>query len=307
MNKEIPNIKGLIVLLFSTTLFFACTQQQQSDASTPLAKVGTEVLSLQDAREAIPDYLLEQDSVAAIKNYRKNWVDRKIMVQEARRLGIDAKKSVQHKINQLKEDVLSEALKNQILQKLGEKRENVTRQDARNYYQKNKKQFLLSERYVRFRHMITETLQKSRQAKADLMAGKKWTEVARTYSVDSKKAIEHAMKFYPVSIALPEQNPMSTYIDLIGVTEISAIRRFKGQYHFIQLVEERAEGEHPNLDWLLERIEEWIKVKNRKDYINSYVRNLYLKAETNNEVKLFDVFTESQTAQSKIDSLQQGN
>ena len=306
MNNEIFVIKGLIVLLFSTTLFFACTQQQQPDASTPLAKVGTEVLSLQDAREAIPDYLLEQDSVGAIKNYRRKWVDRKIMVQEARRLGVDTKESVQKKITQLKEDVMSEALKNQIIKEM-DKKNKVTREDARNYYQRNKKQFLLSEPYVRFRHMITETLQESKQAKADIMAGKKWTEVARKYSVDSKKAIEHAMKFYPVSIALPEQNPMSTYIELIGVTEISAIRRFQGQYHFIQLVEEREEGEHPNLDWLLERIEEWISVKNRKDYINSYVRNLYLKAETNNEVKLFDVFTESQSPQPKIDSLQKDN
>jgi len=296
------NIKSVIILAFYSALIVACTPHEQPGTDIRLAKVGSEILTLQEARSAIPDYLLEQDSLGAIKNYRRNWVDRKIMVQEAQRLGIDSKQSVQKKFAQLKEDVLTEALKNHVVKKL-ENEQQVTRQDAKNYYQQHKDQFLLSERYVRFRHMVTETLQESRQAKADLMAGKEWTEIAKTYSIDSKEAIENAMKFWPVSVALPEQNPISTYLGVIGVTEISAIRRYQGQYHFVQLVEERAEGEHPNLDWLLERIEEWIKVKNRKDYINSYVRNLYLKAETNNEVELFDVFPDTIKQINNIDSL----
>lgn len=98
---------------------------------------------------------------------------------------------------------------------------------------------------------------------------------------------------------------LNRYLRVIGPSEISPIYRSGNEYHFVQLIEERPEGDHPDLDWLIEQIREWLTLEKRKRAFNTYVKNLYLQAQANNEIKIYNNIDESTSAFADTVSLRQ--
>lgn len=253
-----------------------------------LARVGNEYLTAREALDRIPGFVLAQDSIAALQSYRDEWIRQQVLLQEANRLQVQQNEEVQKKIQKARQDVLIEALKEAVISKYEEDM-TVTDEEARSYYQSYKDQFVLNERFVRYRHMKTPSLQQARSAKRDLMRGISWPEVAEKYSVEPTAAVESSEQFWPISMAASEADIMNRYLDIIGQTEISPIQRVNNTYQFVQLMESRAEGEHPDLEWLMEKIKSWLVLEKRRRHFSSYVKNLYLKAQSNNEIDTFNV------------------
>lgn len=277
-----------IATLLLSLILLNCQGSSSFSNGPQLARVGNESLTLQEAREQTPDYMLLQDSVSALRQYRDDWIQRQVILQEARRLDMGRSKVVQKRIRRLEEEIMIQALKDYILAEFDAGMV-ITDEDARNYFQANKDQLVLDERYVRFRHVVTPDMRSAQAAKRDLMRGIGWPEVARTYSKNPEARIRASQKFWPESMALQEIKILNRMLQLIGITEISRIYRINGDYHFVQLMESRARGDHPDLDWLMEQIKEWLTLEKRRRHFNSYVKNLYLNAQSNNEVDTFNV------------------
>lgn len=277
--------KSFIALLFlSAAGVISCTSTDTNGDSPVLATVENSVLTIDDALKEIPVSVLEQDTSAAIQSFTEQWVNSQVMIKEAERIGLANAPEIREKINRLRGQLLQETLKDYILNEHRDELE-VTREEAQNYYQAHKDQFVLEERYVRVRLLTTRTRTEADNAKRDLMRGDSWEDVATQYSVNSEAQIRHSNQFWPISMAVKDNPPLHQFLSVIGITEISPIRNFQGQYHFVQLVEERPEGEHPDLDWLIPQITEWLKLEKARRITNSYVRNLYLESEAGNEVK----------------------
>lgn len=278
-----------VFLPLMVLLFFGCTGPNTYPDSETLARVGDHILTVDAAREQIPDFILQEDSISAYRNITEEWVRKQVILQEARRLQLHRDREVQKRLQRLEEEILTQALKEYVLGNY-EGEVTVTDEEARNYYQANKNQFVLNERFVRFRHMVTNSIESARGAKRDLMRGIEWPEVAREYAVNPEAQIQQSEKFWPISMALNEIGIMNRMLQRIGITEISPIHRVGSQYHFVQLVETRAEGDHPDLDWLIDQIKEWLILEKRRRHFNSYVKNLYLKAQSNNEIDTYNVY-----------------
>lgn len=302
MNTAAAHIRYIIPLLL-VLLLSSCVQQEVPDNSKKLARVGDQFLTIDEAKSQIPRFIFNQDSAAALASYRKEWINRQVLLQEAERLGIEEKPEVQKKLRHMRENVLTQSLKDIVLGEY-EKDLEITKKEAQNYYEVHKKQFVLNERYVRFRHLVTANLGASRQAKADLMRGKSWKQVVSEYGLRKEQSLQRSTQFWPISVALKDLPPMHQYLKIIGTTEISPIRLIDGQYHFVQLMEERAKGEHPDLDWLLDQIQDWLRLEKRRKHFSSYVKNLYLKAEANNEIESFNVLPNQNGNSQAIDTSQ---
>ncbi|MEX0779329.1 MAG: peptidyl-prolyl cis-trans isomerase [Balneolales bacterium] len=277
------------LFLSSSILFLliSCTSTESDSGNHLLAEVQGEKLTLDEVRGSVPEYIYEQDSLKAIRNYRMAWVNRQVLLQEAKRLGLDANEGVQERVRRAEEEVLASAL-HDLVQK--EIRENgVTRQEAQIYYENHRDQFSLKERHVRYRHLIAETMSSAQNAKNSLMRGNEWEDVARRYSINAEQVIQNSNRFWPLSTAAADYPDMNDFLQVIGLTEISPISEINGRYHFVQLLEDRSEGEHPDLEWVLGQIEEWLLIEKQRRNSTSYERNLFLKADSNNEIKLYDV------------------
>jgi hypothetical protein len=296
----------LLVTIWAMLSFVSCQQATQQNTEDALARVGSEYLTVNQAIDDIPEAVLSEDSIEVLTQYRDNWIRQQLLVQEARRLGLEQKPEIQQKIDRARQEILRQALKDYVLAS-NEKDMQITDEEARTYYQANKEQFVLEEDFVQFRHMRTKTIKEARNARQDLLDGVPWPEVARTYAINPSTVISESDQYWPVSMAAQDIDIMNRYLKVIGQSEISPIQRVNGVYHFVQLIDTRSEGDHPNLEWLIEQIKDWMTLNNRQRNFSSFVKNLYLKAESNNEVETFNVLPTKTNQNSTLDDTLENN
>lgn len=294
-------MKTLFYLILSGLLFIGCKADQNSD-NIILAEVNGSVLTTEEAKAVIPTSEFLSDSVLAYNNFIEKWIEKQLILQESERLKIPDSPEIKKRIERARQDMIAISFQETVLNNLN-KEISVTDEEVQDYYQQNKNQFLLDERYIRFRHLIASSLSDAQNAKRDLMQGHTWERVAQNYSLQSEMVIKNASRFWPESNALKEFDILNRYLRLIGVTEISIIENINGKYHFVQLLEEKAVGEHPDLEWLLIQIKEWLILEKKRIAYNTYVKNLYLAAEANNEIRTYNVLPNNINKEITSDSL----
>ena len=297
-------LKLILACSFTLIILWGCNSSMSGDETKRLARVGNDYLTLEEARNRIPAFILQQDSIDALNSFRERWIQNRLMLQEAERLQLRQDKQIRQKLQNAQQEVLTQALKDVVISEYEEELV-VSDEEARNYYQAHKDQFVLNERFVQFRHLIAKDIESARAAKRELMQAVPWPEVARKYSINAEAKITESEQFWPISMAASDISIMNRYLKIIGQSEISPIQRVNGNYHFVQLLESRAKGEHPDLDWLMEQIKDWLLLDKRRRHFSSYVKNLYLKAQSNNEVETYNVLpTNSNYKPSIADTLE---
>lgn len=295
-----PHLSQIFILAL---LLSACTNGLEKKP-TVLAEVGTQMLTMEEAKREIPPTVFESDSSKALVQYRDEWIRRQVILQEAERLNFRNRQDVQQKLKRLEEEYILHSIRDYIINEFEDGLE-VTEQEARNYYQQNKDKFTLDERYVQYRHLIAESMNAAESAKRALMRGQSWEEVATAYSKYPDLKIREAQNYWPSSIAGGDVAMLNRYLRVIGPSEISPTHRVGNEYHFVQLLDERPEGDHPDLDWLIDQIQEWLILEKRKRAFNTYVKNLYLQGQANNEIQIYTVTNETNTAETDTASLNQ--
>ncbi|MEX2477435.1 MAG: peptidylprolyl isomerase [Gracilimonas sp.] len=297
-------MKLKFLLLIAIPLLIISCQKDIGNSEIVLAEVGNQVLTKEHARSEIPPHIFEDDSATAYLNFRDEWVQRQIILQEADRLNFSNRQDVQKRLQRLEEEYILQSVQDYIISEFEEGTE-VSDQEARNYYQQNKDKFTLEERYVRYRHVIAESNADAERAKRELMQAVEWETVAERYSKYSDLKIRESDRFWPISIAGGDISMLNRYLRIIGPSEISPTYRSGNEFHFVQLTEERPAGDHPDLDWLIDQIKEWLILEKRKRAFNTYVKNLYLQAQANNEIKIFNVTNETNSVSPDTVSLNQ--
>lgn len=306
MNYYLIRKSYLFWLLLVTVTGISCNRVDSGHSDNAIARVGQQYLTLEEARKDIPDFVLKEDSLSALQRYREEWVKKQVLLQEANRLGLARKEEIQQRLQKAREEVLRDALKDYVIG-TNEEKIKVTDKEARTYYQAHKDQFVLDEKFVRFRHMRTRTNREAQAARQDLLDGIPWPDVAREYAISPEDAIYNSEQYWPISMAVSNIDIMHRYLNIIGQSEISPIQRVNGVYHFVQLMDTRAKGEHPDLEWLIEQIKHWMKLNKRRRSFSSYVQNLYLKAKSNNEVELFNVITKQANPNNTVNDTLESN
>ena len=288
-------MKPIHFFLLAVLLLISGCKNNVGKQPVVLAEVGNQKLTKEDAKAEIPANIFESDSSSAYTKYRDEWIRRQVILQEAERLNFTQRKGVQKKLQRIREEYIVQAVQDYIIAEF-EDDTDVSEQEARNYYQQNKDKFTLDERYVRYRHLIAKSNTDAERAKRDLMRGIDWETVAREYSKHPDLKIRESERFWPISIAGGDISMLNRYLKIIGPSEISPTYRSGNEYHFVQLMDERPQGDHPDLDWLIGQIEEWLTLEKRKRAFNTYVKNLYLQGQANNEIKIYNVTNETNTA-----------
>lgn len=273
----------LVFPLFILMAFASCMSGTKQDSSPVLATVGNEQLTVETALRHIPDIALQQDTLAAFQNYKQQWIKEKVAVSEARRLGLPNDDAFQAKMERMEHQLLTEMLQQFILAENQEELE-VSRDEAQNYYQANRDKFILNERYVRFRHLTASTRTEIDNARRDLLRGVGWEEVLNEYSVNPDLQLRQSTQYLPISMAVSDIPMLNRYLNVIGLSEISPVHYANGQYHFVQLREIRNEGDNPDFEWLIPQIQQWLTLEKSKRITNAFKRNLYLQAESNDEI-----------------------
>jgi len=285
MNRKI----FFFPILLAAGIAAACMPFEEQDTSAVIATVGNQQLTIESALSQIPEIALRQDTLKALETFKNQWINSRLTENEARRLQLQNDEAFRQRLQRMEDQLLEEMLKEYILAE-HDIELSVSRDEAQNYYQANRDKFVLDERYVRFRHLSTNTRTEIDNARRDLMRGVNWEEVVNRYSINPELQLRESAQFWPSSMAVADIPMLNRYLGVIGISEISPVHAFRGNYHFVQLREVRNEGDHPDFEWLIPQIQEWLKLEKSHRITNAFKRNLYLQAESNNEInKLSDV------------------
>ena len=279
-------MKYFHLLLFSFGIIsLSCSLQGSSD-ETVLARVNNDVLLQSDVLKQIPISIFQyRDSSEVISEYVDTWVRERLLVQEAYRLRLHRDEAVVNAINELTEQYLLEISKQYITEELNPNLD-VSIDEARDYYIEHKDNFLLNERFIRFRFFKAASLNNAAKARQEILRGSAWENVVAKYALQPEYTLRHSERFWPITKAAEESQIMNRYLRRIGISEISVIERVGNEFQFVQLMEEKPVGEHPDLEWLLGEIQEWLILEKKRTSFKSYMQNLYLQAEANNEIEL---------------------
>lgn len=284
-------------------LVSGCGNPDPEETSEHLARVGNQYLTIQQAKKDIPSFIYQQDSITALKQYRKQWIHEQLLLGQAHKFELEQQQAVQQKIKQARQEVLKEAVKTFIIS--SEVDSTISDEEARNYFNAHKNHFVLQEPYVQFRHVQAQNIEDARAAKQALRDSASWQEVAQQYAINPKQALSKSKRYFPLSMALAEVEIMQQYLETINIGDISAIQRANGIYHFVELTDRRAKGESPDLNWLMDEIKSRILMEKRQRKFNSYLKNLYLSAESDNEITSYNVLsTRTNSKNSTVDTLE---
>lgn len=274
-----------LLLSISLMSLFSCEQAQIMPNGTPAAKVGSSTLYQEDISGKVPDAFSPEQRKLAVDQIKDAWIKQELLVQEAERLGISKNVDIQLKVKQAVHEVLAQALREHWLANTDSLV--ISKSEAQQFYETNKAQFVLQERHVRFRHIQTPDLESSKLAKSALLSGIDFNTVVEKYALDKVTTLNNSSIFFPISVALSAYPELNRYLQVIGINEISPIRLLDGKYHFVQIIDERAAGEHPDLEWILSRITDWLLIEKKRKILTSLERELYLRAEISNEITVY--------------------
>lgn len=280
------------IYLFSFLLFITgCQTQSDLQGSSILAKVGSEVLSEKEVMERLQfNGNTFADSSAMIDKIQADWVRDQLLLQHATELRISSLDPYKEELDQLKNELLLKFLTEEIL-KRNPKQFDVSVEEATEFYQQNRESLSLQENFVRIRPFTSTSRSDAESAREALLRGDEWSDIVSRYSVKREEQLEYERLFVPVQQALIDVPALNRIIRNLGISEVSEIIFYNGSFHFVQLIEVKPEGETSNLDWTIDQIQSWLKEEKKRKYLNSYIRNLYLQAESRKEIYIRDVTT----------------
>jgi hypothetical protein len=266
------------------------TDNKQQDPSI-LAKVGSEVLTdKQVLLELQYDGYPPADSLTLIKKIQSDWVRDQLLLQHADQIKISSLEAYQRELDQIKEELLLKFVTEEIL-KRNPKQFDVSIEEATEFYQQNRESLSLQESFVRIRPFTSTSRNDAESARGALLRGDEWSDIVSRYSVRREEQLEYERLFVPARQALIDVPALNRIIRNLGISEVSQIVSYNGAFHFVQLLEIKPAGETGDLDWALDQIQSWLKEEKKRKYLNSYIRNLYLQAESKKEIYIRDVST----------------
>jgi hypothetical protein len=267
-----------------------CDKTDSYQSEEVIARVDDSELTLDEVLRQAPITALGADTAEAVKRYADQWIEQQVAIQHAERIGIPDNNSFRDKLDTWYEQLLTAELKENIL---AEHEDDITvsDQEALSYYQQYKDQFMLGNKYIRYRHLTTNSREEAEQANRELSNGIDWELIVDRYSLNPELELRNATMYWPEELAAAEIPALNNYLRVMGITERSPIHYHGGRYHLLQLMDIKSEGESPELDWLIPQIKEWLRLEKARRIVNAYLRNLYLQAESNNEIESLDVNT----------------
>jgi len=167
-----------IIWIFVFSFLLSCTK------GDIVLKVGRHKLTKDEFQEKILSVPVYYQGFLATSGGRRQYLEgimkEYILVELARRRGLRKRKDVKKRIQEEIDRILLET----IIDDLKEKELNVTEKEIKDYYERNKEQYLHPLK-VRASHILVDTREKAEEVLKRLKEGESFTKLVKEYSLDS--------------------------------------------------------------------------------------------------------------------------
>jgi peptidyl-prolyl cis-trans isomerase C len=200
------------------------------------------------------------------RKFLQDLINRELLLQEARKKGLDRDKEILANLEMFKKGLIINALQ----EELCAGKDEVSDEEVEAYYRENKVEFLLGER-VRVRHIMVKTLEEAKEIKKRLYRGEDFIALAKQYSIWPTKQkggdlgyIERGMvdkAFEQVAFALQRRG------------ELSNIVKTEFGYHIIRL-EDKKGSRQLTFSEAKEEIRNRLRNKKREKILTAHLKEL---------------------------------
>lgn len=265
----------LTMLLLAGALAGGCREEEVLPAYA--VRVGSSYMTVEELNASLESLAVGLDSVEARKQIIEQWVTRELIAQEAIRQGLQNDEEVLRLVAENERSVLVSALLDRIYR---EEDSEPLQADIEAYYAQHADQFVLKEDYLRVRYLTTgseadasRARDRLRDATAAGTADSLWASIARDAAQDPEGSIEISMNFFPQSRLFPSAT-LREWMQRLNDGQIAPIIEDGGRFHLLQVVERRAAGSTPHMEWIQNDIQERLIIDARKQMVARQVQRL---------------------------------
>jgi peptidyl-prolyl cis-trans isomerase C len=271
----------IIVLTFSFFAFTACAKKEEQKGPY-LAKVGNVKITQHDLERELknlPDFAQKLfEGSRGIERFLDELIKKELLYQEAMKKGLDKDPDFQRKV----EDFKKITLISQLLEKEIELKTQVTDQDIKNYYEKNKEDFANISQ-IRASHILVKTKEEAEKILEKLRKGEDFAKIARDNSIDTGSAKNGGdLGFFSPGQMVPEFERAAARLK---VGELSEPVKTKFGYHIIKVTDKKI-GQPFDFEKVKNLIYQRLTAEKQKEAFDSYIEELKksYKIEINREV-----------------------
>lgn len=214
-----------------------------------IAEVNGDTITTGDFKhelENLPPYLKPMaDTPEGKKELLDTMVVRELILQQAKKDGLDKSPEVAAKLEELKKRVVVESF----LKKKVEEQAKVSDEEMKKFYEENKDKFKSGEQ-VKASHILMKTEKEAQDVLKELKGGAKFEELAKKHSIDSAAAKGGELGWFSKGSMVPE---FESVVFGLKEGETSGIVKTKFGYHIIKLTGKRPAGTR-TLDEVKEQI-----------------------------------------------------
>jgi peptidyl-prolyl cis-trans isomerase C len=234
----------LTAVALSLSLMAGC-QSKSSQEGAPAKKSGQAIAEVNGTTITTDDFKKEAENLPPYlrpmietpngkKELLDNMIVREIILQQAKKDGLDKSPAVAAKMEDLKQRVIVEAF----LRKKLEEQANVSDADMKKFYDENKDKFKSGEQ-VRASHILVKSEAEAQEILAQLKKGGNFEELAKKHSIDGAAAKGGDLGWFSQGSMIPEFEKVA-----FGMKEgeTSGIVKTKFGYHIIKLTGKRPAG-----------------------------------------------------------------
>lgn len=220
---------------------FACkpaTNGQGKSEGTVLADVNGNVITTQDFKnevDRLPPYLKPMvQSPEGKKELLDSMIVREIILEQAKKDGVDKSKEVADRLEDLRKRLIVETY----LKKKVEQEAQVSDADLKKFYDENKDKFKTGEQ-VRASHILVKTEKEAQDILAQLKGGANFEDLAKKYSTDATAAKGGDLGWFSKGAMVPEFDKV-----VFGLKEgqLSGIVKTQFGFHIIKVTGVRPAG-----------------------------------------------------------------
>lgn len=214
------------------------TAGKKESGGQVLAEVNGTVITTEDFKkelETLPPYLKPMTETAeGKKEMLETMIIRELILQEAKKEGVEKSPLVAEKLEELKKRVVVEAY----LKKKVEEQSNLTDDEMKKFYEQNKDKFR-SDNQVRASHILVKSEKEAQDLLARLKAGEKFEELAQKHSMDAANTKGGDLGWFSKGAMLPEFEKVAFNLK---EGETSGVVKTKYGFHIIKVTGKRPAG-----------------------------------------------------------------
>ncbi|MBE0425099.1 MAG: peptidylprolyl isomerase [Nitrospirae bacterium] len=259
----------IIILTFSFFAFAACAKKE--DQKGPyLAEVGNVKITQADLKRELknlPEFAQKLfEGSSGKERFLDELVKKELLYQEAVKKGLDKDPEFRSKV----EDFKKITLIGQLLEKEIELKTQVTDQDVKDYYEKNKEDFA-DITQIRASHILVRTEGEAKKILERLKKGEDFAKIARDNSIDTGSAKNGGeLGFFSSGQMVPEFERAAARLK---VGELSEPVKTQFGYHIIKVTDKKA-GKPLEFKEVQNLIFQRLTAEKQKAFFDSYIEGL---------------------------------